>query len=157
MAEQGVVLEHEATGARATLADGVLAMEVHAAGVRALEAGHDAQQRGLAGAGRSQQGQQLARLHLERQAVEGEVVAEALADVEDLDAHGDILCAHGANVRVHNNGSLRERCAAKQGEQSHLPASEINGDCQRPAPGTSGGRRRFRRQIAIRGRTSRQA
>jgi hypothetical protein len=29
--------------------------------------------------------------------VEGEIVAEALADVEDLDAHGDFLCAHDGN------------------------------------------------------------
>ena len=92
VAEERVVLEHEADLALArTLADGVLAMEAHGAGVRPLEAGHDAQQRGLAGTGGAEQGQQLARLHLERHPIEGEIVAEALADVEDLDAHGDTL------------------------------------------------------------------
>jgi hypothetical protein len=99
VAEQRVVLEHEADLALArALADGVLAVQPHATGIRPLEAGHDAQQRGLAGARRAEQGQQLARLHLERDAVEGDIVAEALADVEDLDAHGDLLYAKGGNA-----------------------------------------------------------
>ena len=36
-------------------------------------------------------------------------------------------------------GITEERCAAKPGRTIASAASEINGDCQRPAPGTSGG------------------
>jgi hypothetical protein len=66
VAEQRVVLEHEADVAFAHMGvGGVLAVEQHAAAVRRLEPGDDAQQRGLAAAGRAQQRDQLAGREIE--------------------------------------------------------------------------------------------
>ena len=71
VAEQRVALEHEADIA---LLHGelerVLAVEQHAAGGRHVEAGEDAEQRRLAGAGRAEQGDELARADVERYAMQ---------------------------------------------------------------------------------------
>ena len=56
--------------------------------VGVLEAGDDAQQRGLAAAGRAQQRDELARGELEADVVERDEVAERLADAADFNAHG---------------------------------------------------------------------
>ena len=58
----------------------VLAVEQDAALVRRLEAGEQAQQRGLAAAGRAEQREELALEDVERQAVDRGDAAEALAD-----------------------------------------------------------------------------
>ena len=70
--EQRVVLEHEADLALAHVAVGrVLAVEQHAAAVGRLQAGDDAQQRGLAAARRPQQRHQLARGERQADIVQG--------------------------------------------------------------------------------------
>ena len=82
------MLKHEADAPLPhVLRCGVLAAEQHLPGIDGLEAGDRAQQRGLAGAGRAEQRQQFARLHLEAHVLEGGEGAEALGDVAYLDAH----------------------------------------------------------------------
>jgi hypothetical protein len=92
VAEEGVVLEDEAHAAvREALAGDVLAVEQDgpAARVGLLEAGDDAQQRGLARARGPQQRDQAAGGHREAHLLQRAVAAEAeaLADVAHLDAH----------------------------------------------------------------------
>ncbi len=58
----------------------VLAVDQDAAGVGRLEAGQQAQQRGLAAARAAQQGEQLAAFDVEIDAVDGGDRAEALGD-----------------------------------------------------------------------------
>jgi hypothetical protein len=89
VAEQGVVLEHQADVALARRAvEQVLAVVQHASGIRTLEAGQDPQERGLARARRAEQRDQPARRDLDRDVVDGGEVAEALGDVLDGDGHG---------------------------------------------------------------------
>jgi hypothetical protein len=67
VAEERVVLEDEADVALLhRQRQGVLAAEHHAARGREIEAGEDAQQRRLAGAGRPEQRHQFAGLDVER-------------------------------------------------------------------------------------------
>ena len=61
------------------------AVEDDAAGVRQVEPGDHPQQRGLAAAGRPQQGEEFAGLDLEADVVDGEEVAEAAGNVLDLE------------------------------------------------------------------------
>ncbi len=88
VAEERVALEDEAD---VTLLDGqpqrILAAEHDAAGARKIEAGEDAQQRRLAGAGGAQQRHQLARLDLQRNTVQRRRVAEGLLHVLDRHVH----------------------------------------------------------------------
>ena len=92
VAEQRVVLEDEADMALAGAArQRILAVEADAAGVRPFEAGDDAQKCRLAGAGRSQQRQQLAAFDPEVDIVERREVAEALDDIADFNGHCDAL------------------------------------------------------------------
>ncbi len=82
VAEQRVVLEHEADLAVAHVrARGVLAVEQHLAGVGLFQPGDDAQQRGLAAARGTEQGDQFAGGEIERDVVERVEGAEALVDV----------------------------------------------------------------------------
>ena len=82
------MLEHETDLALAHMAFGrILAMEQDLAAVRRFQAGDDAQQRGLATAGRPEQGEQFARGDVEVDVVEGDKVAECLLDLADGDAH----------------------------------------------------------------------
>ena len=85
--EQGVVLEDDADVALVgrQVVDGG-AVDPHAAGGLADEAGDDAQQGGLAAAGRTEQGHDLARLDGERHAVDGD--GRAVADREVVDVQG---------------------------------------------------------------------
>ena len=95
--EQRVVLEHEADPALAHVAaGGVLAVELDAPGVGLFEAGDDAQQRGLAAAGRAQQRHQLAGGDVQADVVERLEGAKALADLVDDDAHAVCPCGRGA-------------------------------------------------------------
>jgi hypothetical protein len=70
--EQAVALEHHAhvpLGGRHR--GDVLAVDQDRSGIRDLKAGHDAQGRGLAAAGRAEQRDQLARGHIDGQPVQG--------------------------------------------------------------------------------------
>ena len=82
------MLEHEADIALAdAVRQRVLAVELHLALVGPFEARDDAQQRGLARAGRPEQRDQLARADVELDLLERGEVAEALGDVADGDLH----------------------------------------------------------------------
>ena len=92
VAEQGVVLEHEPDLALAHRLGGrVLAVEVDRALIGRLQPGDDPEQRGLARSGGPEQRHQLAARHVEAHVVEGDEVAERLAQMADLDAHAAIL------------------------------------------------------------------
>jgi len=84
--EERVALEHDAEIAPVRRgAHHLDAAEAQAAGVRPGEAGEDHQQRGLARAGRAQQGQELAAGDVEVDAVERRGAAVALDEAADLD------------------------------------------------------------------------
>ena len=88
VAEQRVMLEHEADMALAGAArERILAVEGDLAGIRPVEAGDDPQQRGLAGARRPEQRQQLAVADLQIDIVERGELAEFLDDVFDFNRH----------------------------------------------------------------------
>jgi hypothetical protein len=101
VAEQRVVLEHEADVpfARAPR-QRILAIEGNLAGIGPVEAGDDAQQRGLAGTGRTEQRQQLAIVDLEIDAIEGFEATELLDEIPDFNGH---------LRRVLRRGDVRER------------------------------------------------
>ena len=95
VAEEGVVLEDEADAALLRLAARrVLALEEDLAAVGPLEAGDDAQEARLAGAGGAEEGHELAVGHLQADVVHRGERAEGLRDVADLDAHGSALSSH---------------------------------------------------------------
>ncbi len=82
------MLEHEADIALAdAVRQRILAVELHLAFVRPLEARDDAQQRRLARTGRTEQRDQFAGADIELDLVERGEIAEALGDVEDRDPH----------------------------------------------------------------------
>ncbi len=86
--ERRVVLEAEADAPPAYRDRGhVLPVDLHRPGVRDLEPGHDAQERGLPAAARAEQGGEGARGHREGHVVESDGVAEPLADGSDGDRH----------------------------------------------------------------------
>jgi hypothetical protein len=86
--ERGVVLEHEPDVALLRRqAGGVDALDPHGPAVGAVQPGDDAQQRGLASAGRPEQGGQLSGRDAHRHVVERDERSEALRHVLDLDAH----------------------------------------------------------------------
>ena len=88
VAEQRVVLEHEADVALAgAVAQRILAVDPHFAGIRPVEAGDDPQQRGLARTGRTEQRQQFALADLQVDIVERGERAELLDDVPDFNGH----------------------------------------------------------------------
>src|SRR6185436_6186681 len=88
VAEEGIVLEHEADPALANVGVGcVLAVEEDGARVGHLEAGDDAQQRRLARARRPEQRDQLAGGDVETEVVADDGGAEALLQVAHFDAH----------------------------------------------------------------------
>ncbi len=83
------MLEDEADVAVAHIAAGdILAMEHDAAAVRRFQPGDDAQQAGLAAAGRAEQGDQFAALDVQVDRLQRLELAEALVDVTDFDTHG---------------------------------------------------------------------
>src|SRR5882762_465639 len=87
--EERVVLEAEAHLALAGSASrGLLAVDEDFTGIGRGQATDDAQQRGLPAAARTEQRHQLALADLERDPVQGDEAAEALADVAKPDAHG---------------------------------------------------------------------
>jgi len=106
VAEERVVLEHKAD---LTFAGGdirnVFAVERNLAAARIglLEAGDDAEQRGLAGAGGAEERDELAGGHVEIDAVERREGAEGFAKVGNVDAHaGD-----GFRWRAPGRGAIR--------------------------------------------------
>ena len=96
MREQKEVLEHHADAAQIGRQPGhVGAADLHPAAIGRLQAGNDAQQRGLARTAGPQQRKELAAADLEAYAVDGANCAEALLD--RLDAQ-DGLVAHPAQT-----------------------------------------------------------
>ena len=86
--EQGVMLEHEADVAVAGRLRGhLVVVGQDGAAVGVFQPGDDAQERGLARAGRAEQGQERAGGHVEAHVVQGDELAEALGQVADGDAH----------------------------------------------------------------------
>src|SRR5262249_48200027 len=74
----------------------VLVLEQHRARIGHFEARDDAQQRGLPGTRRPEQGEQIAVGHVEVHAAQRSKAAERLADALDSDAHrilADVFCA----------------------------------------------------------------
>ena len=88
VAEQRVVLEHEAHLAVARGGSrGVFVVQANGPAVGQFEAGDDAQQRGLAGAGGAQQRHQFAGLDAQADVFQRFVSSEDFANVLDFDAH----------------------------------------------------------------------
>jgi hypothetical protein len=88
--EERVVLEHEAHPALLHGGPrGVLLAEEHRAFGRRFEAGEDAKQRRLAGAGGAEQRQELAGADVEVDAVQRREARELLGDLANLDVHGN--------------------------------------------------------------------
>jgi len=82
VAEQRVVLEHETDVAIAhVMAGHVLAMEHDAAVVRGFQAGDDAQQGGLAAAGRTEQATDVATVQMQVQVLHDALLAIAAGEV----------------------------------------------------------------------------
>ena len=69
----------------------VVARDADEALIRLLEAGEEAQRRGLAAARRTQEGQELAGEHFDGDVVDRDRGAEPLGDVDDL--HRPALCS----------------------------------------------------------------
>ena len=93
MGEQGVVLEdHAEMPALGRQGGDVLALHPDAAAVRRLEAGDQAQGRGLAAARGTQQGEDLPLRHLQRQAAQDGLDTEALVELlQGEEGHGKDL------------------------------------------------------------------
>jgi phenol 2-monooxygenase len=91
--EQRVVLEDKAHAALAHVDIGrVLAAKEDLPRVGAFQPGDDAQQRGFAAARRPQQRHQFAAADVQADVAQGLEVAELLADVLNVDAHGCFGC-----------------------------------------------------------------
>ena len=104
--EQRVVLEHEAHAPRLRVGmGGIGAMKEHTATVGLLQPGDDAQQRGLARAGRPQQRHQRAGRNVQRDVVADHGGAEALVQMIDQDAH--VGCGMSATYRQGSTTSAR--------------------------------------------------
>ena len=88
VSEQRIVLKHETdmTFAHMQLG-GLFAKERNTARIGAFQPGNDAQQGGLATAGRAQQCNQFATGELQRDIVEGSEIAEFLVQTFNLNAH----------------------------------------------------------------------
>ena len=100
--EQRVALEHHVHGPPIGRHTGkVLSFQHHAPLVRRLEAGEQAQQRGLAAAGRPQEREELARIDLEGQVIDGREGAEPLGDALERDErrHSGKLIPRGESRR----------------------------------------------------------
>src|SRR5690349_12682779 len=88
MAKQRVVLEHKSDMALArAMAQRILAVDPHLAGVRPVEACDDPQQRRLARPGWTEQRQQLTLADFQVDIVERCKRAELLDDVSDFNGH----------------------------------------------------------------------
>jgi hypothetical protein len=114
VAEQGVVLEHEADATAAHRnARGVLVAEQDAAGARRLQAGDQAQKGRLARAGRTQQRHQLAGMNREIETGNGWRLAEGLGESLGRDRDGRV--AVGAGLSAVGRGRGRRRVAIRGG------------------------------------------
>ena len=93
MREQRQRLEHHAEIAPVhRLVVDPLAVEADLAGGRGLEAGDDPHQRGLAAARRPQQADEAAGRHRQDGVVDGEDLAVALGDVDEVEGAHDSVC-----------------------------------------------------------------
>src|SRR6218665_2488260 len=132
VAEQGVVLEHEAHVALAHMhAGGVGAAEMDAAGVGRLQPGNDAQQRGLAAARGAEQGEQFARGNVQAHIAQRMEVAKLLADVADFYAHGLSFQRSGGRSGGHWAAAMCScswRCSAMVLMTSVTSASKASSD-----------------------------
>ncbi len=77
----------------------ILPIEQDAALVRRLEAGEQAQQRGLAAARRTEQREELALENVERELLDRGHAAKALADASKRTSACAAGCTHGAKAR----------------------------------------------------------
>ena len=117
VAEQRVVLEHEADIAVARRGSRPPAgnASFSAAGIRPVQAGEDAQQRGLARSRRAEQRQELAVPRRQRHAIQGGEIAELLDDPRQFDRHTVlrplfvIPCIAGGRCRRQGNPSVVDR------------------------------------------------
>ena len=99
--EQRVVLEHEADAAVARVARrGVFPVEQHGPRVGRLQPRDDPQHRRLAGAGRPEQRDELARCDPEADVVERDEAAEGLPQTPDFDSHAMTSTASPSGVRA---------------------------------------------------------
>ena len=106
MTEQSIVLEHEADAALAhRQARGVLIVKKDSPGARRLQTRNQAQERGLAGTRRTQQGQQFPRPYVEIQPIERGCLVEGLD--ESLGPDRDGRAPRGR--RISGVGWRRER------------------------------------------------
>ncbi len=128
MAEQRVVLEGKPGLA---LAGGqvrdVLAVEQHLAGsgIGKFQPGDDAQQRGLARAGRTEQGDEFAGFDLQAHVVQGGEASKLLGDVADFDAHEAVVQLVGGAVALcfHSTQVFRARVTSASSVSSEATAN----------------------------------
>ena len=93
------MLEDEADVPLADRARGrILTFEEDFAGVGGLQAGDDAEEGGLAGAGRAQEGDEFAGRGFDGNVVQGLEGAETFGDILDPDAHGGLHWAVDCSV-----------------------------------------------------------
>lgn len=111
MLEQRVILEHEADAAVLHREPRrVLAVEENAAAIRIGEAGDRAQQCRLAGAGRSEQRDELSARDRQIDVAQRGIVAEVLLDIldADLDAMRMRRFSDGVDRRFDRRSAIRE-------------------------------------------------
>src|SRR5690606_7465335 len=97
--KEGVMLEDEADAARSHgNVGGVLVAEADRAAIGIFEPRHHAQDRGLARAGRAEQGDQLAAADFERHAMDGAEGVEGLHHIVEDDLHGLTPSVEGAGA-----------------------------------------------------------
>ena len=100
----------------------VLSVEHDAAGVRDDLAGELADQRGLAGAVRADDGLQLARHHVERDIVGGDHAAEALGQALDLEQRVSHGRTSRAGCRCRRARRARSAAASGRGSAASIPS-----------------------------------
>src|SRR5690606_28808279 len=114
MREQGVVLEHHPHPPLLRRHEHLpvtdhLPVDLDAPPVGTVEAGDETQGRGLARAGRAEQGEDVARVDVEVEAPQGGRVAESLLDVAGSDRRGVLVVGH---VRCRSRATSRYRGTA---------------------------------------------
>ena len=106
--EQRVGLEHGVDVALVRRdADGRAAVDLDLALRRLVEAGDHAQRGRLAAAGRAEQGEELARAHVEIDRVDRDQLPKSLRDAAQLDVRSVPTLHSGATYRTHSRGVQR--------------------------------------------------
>ncbi|AAW76941.1 phenol hydroxylase [Xanthomonas oryzae pv. oryzae KACC 10331] len=122
MLEQCVMLEHEADPTRLHAhAGGIFIAEQHLPAICMLQPGHDAQQRGLARAGGSEQRQQLALAHIQGDVVQRGKGLELLAQMVDADAHGHL--SGGGWRPANRRAAIPDTSSAPRSAARSVPAA----------------------------------